>query len=253
MYSFSDLEPVCCSMSSSNCCFLTCIQISQEAYQVVWYSHPLKNFPQLVVIHTVKGFRVVDETEIDVLLKFPCFCYNSVNVGNLIPSSSSFSKPSLDIWNFLVHIMLKPSLKDFELNVSSMGDECNCLVVWTFFSTALLGNWDEDWPFPVLWPLLGFPNLLTCWVQHFDSIILKLCWNLITSTRFGWLHWVWVTDHTIVVIWVIKIFFCTVLCILSISSWSFLLLLGLHHFGPLLRPFWDAIFLRYIQFSWRNL
>ena len=73
MYSFLDLEAVCSSMSSSNCCFLTWIQISQEAGQVVWYSHLLKNFPQFVVIHTVKGFRVVNEAEVDVFLKFSCF------------------------------------------------------------------------------------------------------------------------------------------------------------------------------------
>ena len=67
-YSFSDLEPVCCSMSSSNCCFLTCTQISQEAGQVVWYSHDFQNFPQFVVIHTVKGFGVVNKTEVDFFL-----------------------------------------------------------------------------------------------------------------------------------------------------------------------------------------
>ena len=127
---------------------------------MVWYSHLSKRFPQFVMIHTVKGFRVVDETEIDVLLKFPCFCYNSVNVGNLIPSSSSFSKPSLDIWNFLVHIMLKPSLQDFKHDLTTMGDETNCPMVSMFFGTILLGNWDEDGPFPILWPLLGFPDLL---------------------------------------------------------------------------------------------
>ena len=66
MYSFPNLELVCCSMSSSNCCFLTCIQISQEAGQVVWYSHPSQNFPQVIVIHTVKGFGIVDKAEIDV-------------------------------------------------------------------------------------------------------------------------------------------------------------------------------------------
>ena len=68
MYSFSDLEPVCCSMSSSNCCFLNCIQISQEASQVVWYSHLFKNFPQFAVIHTVKAFGIVNKTDIDVFL-----------------------------------------------------------------------------------------------------------------------------------------------------------------------------------------
>ena len=96
------------------------------------------------MIHTVKGFSVVNETEIDVFLKFPCFLYNPANVGNLISRSSSFSKPSLDIWKFLVHIMLKPSMQDFKHDLTSMGDECNSPMVSIFFSTTLLGNWDED-------------------------------------------------------------------------------------------------------------
>ena len=95
MNSFSYLEPVCCSMSSSNCCFLTCIQISQEADQVIWYSHLLKNFPQLIVIHTVKGFGIVNKAEIDVFLELSCFFYDSADVGNLISGSSAFSKTSL--------------------------------------------------------------------------------------------------------------------------------------------------------------
>ena len=96
------------------------------------------------MIHTVKGFSVVNETEIDIFIEFPCFVYDSVNIGNLISGSSAFSKPSLDIWKFLVHIMLKPSMQDFKHDLTSMGDECNCLMVSTFFGTTLLGNWDED-------------------------------------------------------------------------------------------------------------
>src|SRR5574337_829916 len=97
MYSFSYLEPVCCSISSSNCCFLTCIQISQEADQVVWYSHLLKNFPQLIVIHTVKDFSVVNKAEVDVFLEVFCFFDDPTDVGNLISGSSAFSKTSLNI------------------------------------------------------------------------------------------------------------------------------------------------------------
>ena len=82
---------------------------------------------------------------------------------------SSFSKPSLDIWKFLVHIMLKPSMQDFKQDFTNMGDEYNCLMVGTFFSTALLGNRDEDWPFPVLWPFLGLPDLLTYWMVYASS------------------------------------------------------------------------------------
>ena len=84
MYSFSYLEPVCCSMFSSNCCFLTCIQISQEAGKVVWYSHLVKNFLQFIVIHTVKGFGIVNKAEIDVFLELSCFFNDPVDVGNLI-------------------------------------------------------------------------------------------------------------------------------------------------------------------------
>ena len=108
MYSFSDFEPVYCSMSSSNCCLMTYIQISQEAGQVVWYSHLLKNFPQFVVIHTVKGFDIVSKAEVDVFLDLSCFFDDPVDVGNLISGSSVFSKSSLNIWKFTVHVLLKP-------------------------------------------------------------------------------------------------------------------------------------------------
>ena len=112
----------------SNCYFLTCIQVSQETHKMFWYSHLSKSFPQVVMIHMVKAFSIVSETEIDVFLKSPCFLYNPVSVGNLISSSSSFSKPSLDSWKFLVHIMLKPSMHDFKHDLTSIGDECNCLI-----------------------------------------------------------------------------------------------------------------------------
>ena len=115
MNSFSYLEPVCCSMSSSNCCFLTCIQISQEAGQVVCYSHLLKNFPQLIVIHTVKGFGIINK--VDVFLELSCFFYDPVDAGNLISGSSAFSKSSLNIWKFSVHVLLKPSLENFLKNI----------------------------------------------------------------------------------------------------------------------------------------
>ena len=100
MYSFPDLEPVCFSISGSNCFFLTCVQISQEAGQVVWYSHLFQNFPQFVVIHTVKGFGIVNKAEVNVFLELSCFFDDPVNVGNLISSSSGFSKSSLNIWKF---------------------------------------------------------------------------------------------------------------------------------------------------------
>src|SRR5574341_437714 len=113
-YSFSYLEPVCCSMYSSNCCFLTCIQISQEAGQVVWYPHLFQNFPQFIVIHRVKGFGIVNKAEIDVFLELSCFLHDPADVGNLISGSSAFSKTSLNIWKFTVHVLLKPGLENFE-------------------------------------------------------------------------------------------------------------------------------------------
>ena len=90
-------------MSSSNCCFLICIQISQEAGQTVWYSHLWKNFPQFVVIHIVKSFGIVNKAEIDVFLELSCFFYDPTDVGNLISGSSAFSKSSLNIWKCAVH------------------------------------------------------------------------------------------------------------------------------------------------------
>ena len=120
-------------MSGSNCCFLTCIQISQEADQVVWYCHLFQNFPQFIVIHTVKGFGIVNKAEIDVFLELFCFFHGPVDVGNLISGSSAFSKTSLNIWKFTVHVLLKPSLENFEHFFTSMWDECSCAVVWAFF------------------------------------------------------------------------------------------------------------------------
>ena len=168
-YSFPDLEPLCCSMSGSNCCFLTCTQISQEAGQVVWYSHLLKNFPKFVVIHTVKGFGIVNKA--DVSLELSCFFDDLEDVGNFISGSSVFSKSSLSIWKFTVHVLLKPGLENFEHYFASMWNVCNCAVVWAFFGIAFLWDWNENWPFPVLWPLLSFLNLLAYWAQHFHSIV----------------------------------------------------------------------------------
>ena len=87
---------------------------------MVWYSHLLKNFPQFVVIHTVKGFGIVNKAEVDVFLELSCFFYDPMDVGNLISGSSVFSKSSLNIWKFSVHVLLKPSLENFEHDLASM-------------------------------------------------------------------------------------------------------------------------------------
>ena len=102
---------------------------SPETGKVVCYSHLLKSFPQFFVIHAVRSFSVVNETKVDVFLEFPCFLYDPANVGYLISGFSAFSKPTLNIWKFLLHILLKPSLKDFEHNLTNMGDVCNCPMV----------------------------------------------------------------------------------------------------------------------------
>jgi len=166
----SYFEPVCGYKSASNSCFLTWIQISQEAGMVVWYSHL---FSTVCCDPHRKGFSVVNEAEIDFFffLELPCFFYHPTDVGNLISGSSAFSKSSLYIWNFSVHVLLKPILKDCEHSQGSMWKKHNYMVVWILFGIVLLWDWNENGPFPVLWPLLSFPNLQAYWVQHFNSVI----------------------------------------------------------------------------------
>ena len=163
MYSSPDLEPVCYRMSGSNCCFLTFIQIFQEAGKVVWYSHLFQNFPEFVVVHTIEGFGIVNKVEVDIFLELSCFFYYPTDV-NLISGSSAFSESNLSLWKFRVHVLLKPGLENFEYYFASVWDECNCAVVCAFFGIAFLRDWNENWSFPALWPLLSFPNLLAYWV-----------------------------------------------------------------------------------------
>ena len=163
-------------MSSSNCCFLTCMQVSQEAGQVVCYSHLFQDFPQFIVIHTVKGFGIVSKAEIDVFLELAClfdaFCQQMLAVWSLVPLP--FVKPawtSGSSW-FTYCWSLARRILSITFLVC-VWDDCNCVVVWTFFGIAFLWDWNENWPFPVLWPLLSFPNLLAYWMQHFHSIIFQ--------------------------------------------------------------------------------
>ena len=97
--------------------------------------------------------------------KFPCFFYDPMNVCNLLFASFAFPKFSLYICKLSIHILLKPSLKDFEHYLTSMWNESNCTIVWTFFGISFLWDWNDNWSFSVLWPLLSFPNLLIYWVQ----------------------------------------------------------------------------------------
>ena len=107
-------------MSGSNCCLLTCVQVSQEAGNVVWYSQLFQNFPQFIVVHTVKGFGIVNKAEVDVFLELSCFFDDPMDVDNLISGSSAFSKTSLNIWKFTVHVLLKLGLENFEHYFTSM-------------------------------------------------------------------------------------------------------------------------------------
>ena len=138
--------------------------------QVRWSGIPISfRIFQFVVIHTVKGFGIVNKA--DVFLELSCFFSDPADVGHLISGSSAFSKTSLNIWKFTVHILLKPGLENFEHYFASVWDECNCAVIWTFVGIAFLWDWNENWHFPVLWPLLSFPNLVAYWVQGFHSIV----------------------------------------------------------------------------------
>ena len=141
-------------MSNSNCCFLTCMQISQEAGKVVWYSHLLKSFPHFIVIHTVKGFGIVNKAEVGVFLELSCFFYDPTDVRNLVSGSSDFSKSNLNIWKFSVYLLLKSCLENFEHYFANMWAEGNCAVVWTFFwhclSLGLEGKLTFSNPFGLL-------------------------------------------------------------------------------------------------------
>ena len=160
-------------MYSSNCCFLTCMQVSQEAGQVVWNSHLLKNFPHFVVIHTVKGFGIVNKAEIDVFLELSCFSNDPADAGNLISGSSAFSKTSLNIWKFAVHVLLKPDWRI--LSITLLACEMTAIVWWFEHSLAL--------------PFFGtgvktdlFQSCGHCWV-------FQICWHIecstFTATSFG--------------------------------------------------------------------
>ena len=109
-----------------------------------------------------------------------CFFNNPTDDGNLISVSSAFSKSNLNIWKCTVHLLLKPGLENFEHYFASMWDECNCVVVWTFFGIAFLWDWNENWHFPVLWPLLSIPNSVPYWVKHFTAASFRI-WNSSTG------------------------------------------------------------------------
>ena len=157
-------------MSSSNWCFLTYIDFSGGRWGGR-YSDLLKNFPQFVVIYTVKGFDIINKAEVDVFLVLSCFFNHPMGVDNAISGSSVFSEFSLSIWKYTVYVLLKPGLDNSEHDFTSVWDEDNCAVVWAVFGIAFLWDWNENWPFPILWPLLSFPNLLAYWMQSFPNLL----------------------------------------------------------------------------------
>ena len=155
-------------MSNSNCCFLTCIQISQEADQVVWYSHLLKNFPQFIVIRSVKGFGIVNKAEMDVFLELSCFFHDQADVGNLISGSSAFSKYSLNIWKFSVHSWYCWSLAWRILSMILLSCEMS----------ALCGSLSILWALPFFG--IGMKTDLFQFYGHFW--VFQICWYIEYST-----------------------------------------------------------------------
>ena len=148
----------------------------------VWYSHSFQNFPQFIVIHTVRGFGIVNKAEIDVSWNSLYFSMIFMKIS-MIFSMIFFFHWQFDLWFLclfwmqLKHLEVHSSrtveawLENFKHYFTNVWDECNCAIVWAFLDIAFLGDWNENWPFLVLWLLLSFPNLLVHWVQHFHSII----------------------------------------------------------------------------------
>ena len=160
-------------MSSSNCCFLSCMQISQEAGQVVWYSHLFQNFPQFIVINTFNGFGIVNKAEIDVFLDLSCFFNDLADVGNLVFGSSACFKTSLNIWKFTYCWSLAWRI----LSITLLGCEMST-IVWQFEHSLAL-------------PFIGigmktdpFQSCGNCWV-------FQICWHIECSTFTAWSFRIW--------------------------------------------------------------
>ena len=151
--------------------------------QVRWSDIPISfRIFQFLVIHTVKGFGVVNKAEVDVFLELSCFFDDPVGVGNFISGSSAFSKTSLNIWEFMVHVLLKLHLENFEHYFAGIWDECDCAVVWTFFGIAFIWDWNENWPFPFLWHCCVFQICLHIECITFTASSFRI-WNSSTGIR----------------------------------------------------------------------
>ena len=185
-------------MSGSNFCCLICLKVSQEAAKVVWYSHLFKNVPQFAVIHTIKCFSIVNEAEVYVFLEFHFFLCDPTNFGNLIFDCSASLNLSLYMWKFLVHILSKLSLKDFEYYLGCMWNECNCMAVWIFWGIAFLWDWKTElfqscghcWVFQIHWHIecrTLIASSFRIWKSSagIPSLPLSLYWDFL---RPPWLH-----------------------------------------------------------------
>ena len=228
-------------MSSSNCCFLTYIQISQDSGKVIWYSHLFQNFPQFIVIHTVKGFGVVNKEEIDVFLELSCFIDDPTDVDNLISGSSAFSKSILNIWKFTVHILLTPCLENFEHYFASVWDEYS-VVVWTFFGigmkTDLFQSCGHCWDFQICWHIecsTFTASSFRIWSSStgipspppalFVMMLPKA--HLILHSRMSGSRWLitpsWLSESWRSLLYSSSVYFCHLSLISSASGSSFLL------------------------------
>ena len=169
------MQPWCTSFAIWNQSVVSCPVLtvaSWPAYrflkrQVRWSGWRifLKNFPVCCDPHSQSLWHS-QKSKNRCFSEFSCFFDNPTDVGNLISGSSAFSKSSLNIWKFTVHVLFKPSLENFEHYFASVWNECNCAVVWAFFGIAFLWDWNENWPFPVLWPLLSFQM---CWHTEYST------------------------------------------------------------------------------------
>ena len=169
-----NMQPWCTAFPILNQSIVPCAVLTVASWlayrfyrrEVRWSDIPisLRIFHSLLWSTQSKAFSIVNEAEVDVFLELSCFFHNPTDVGNLTSGSSAFSKSSLNIRKFPVHGLLKPCLENFEHYFASVWGECSCAVVWAFFVIAFLWLWNENWYFPVLWPLLSFPNFLAYWV-----------------------------------------------------------------------------------------
>ena len=166
------------------------MQISQGAGQVVWYSHLFQNFPRFIVIHTINGFGIVNKAEVDIFLELSCFFHDPADVSNLISGSSVFSKSSLNIWKFMVQVLLKPGLENFEHYFASVWDECNCAVVehslgLPSFGIGMKIDRFQPWLFPVATTEFSkFSDILSAALSQHHCLGFE-----IAQLEFLHLHW----------------------------------------------------------------